>query len=126
MPHPTPRTLLLLAASLPLSFAPVVLGPSSWWLCAAAVAALLCAWLADLFRGALPRDWSVTAKVPPTLFIGDPDPLALEVALARPQAARAARLRVDLGERFAPAATVALELDEKGGRSLAVPLAPYG
>jgi uncharacterized protein (DUF58 family) len=126
MPHPTPRTLLLLAASLPLSFAPVLLGPATWWLGAAAVAALLIAWLVDLLRGARPRDWSVTARVPATLFIGDPDPLAFDVALARPGAARAARLRVDLGERFAPAATVALDLDERGGRSLAVPLAPYG
>jgi uncharacterized protein (DUF58 family) len=126
MPQPTTRTLLLLAASLPLSFAPVVLGPASWVLGAAAVAALLIAWLADLWKSAGARDWRVEAEVPPTLFIGDADPLPISVALARPEGARDVRLRVDLGARFAPVESVALALDVNGGQSLTVPLAPYG
>src|SRR5262245_2364893 len=126
MPQPTARTLLLLAASLPLSFAPVVLGPASWVLGAAAVAALLVVWLVDLFKSADARDWRVTADVPPTLFIGDADPLPISVALAHPERARDVRLRVDLGARFEPVASVALELDAKGNQSLDVPLSPHG
>jgi uncharacterized protein (DUF58 family) len=118
--------LLLLAASLPLAFAPVVLGPAAWTLDAAAVAALLGAWLVDLFRGASPREWRVVAHVPETLFIGDADPLRLDVTLARPASARRARLRIDLGERFAATPTVALRLDATGAASFLVPLAPLG
>lgn len=126
MPQPTARTLFLLAASLPLSFAPVVLGPSAWVLGAATGAALLVLWLVDLLQSARPRDWRVTAEVPATLFLGDADPMRIELALARPDGARAARLRVDFDERFEPHASVALALDASGAQSLAVPLAPYG
>src|SRR5262245_19941321 len=124
MPLPTPRTLLLLAAGVPLSFAPVVFGARAWPLGAAAIAAVVVAWLVDVARCAGPRSWSVDVALPDGLFMGDADPIVVTVASARPAALRAPRLRVDLDDAFEPVATVDVELGGGGAARITLPMRP--
>jgi len=124
MPLPTPRTLFLLAAGVPLSFAPIAFGANSWPLGVAAIAAVVAAFLVDAARCARGRAWSVDVALPDGLFMGDADPIVVTVAVARPAAVRAPRLRVDLDAVFDPVATVDVALDDHGGSRITLPMRP--
>src|SRR6185369_6946214 len=124
MPLPTPRMLFLLAAGVPLSFAPIAFGANSWPLGVAAIAAVVAAFLVDAARCARGRAWSVDVALPDGLFMGDADPIVVTVAVARPAAVRAPRLRVDLDAVFDPVATVEVALDERGGSRITLPMRP--
>src|SRR5882672_6593829 len=124
MPLPTPRTLLLLAAGVPLSFAPVVLGAGAWPLGAAALVAVFVTWCVDVANCARARAWSVDVALPDSLFMGDADPIVVTVAVAQPDHVRAPRLRVDLDETFEPVATVDVALDARGGSRITLPMRP--
>ena len=124
MPLPTPRTLFLLAAGVPLSFAPLALGAGAWPLGVAAIAAVVAAFLVDAVRCARGRAWSVEVTLPDGLFMGDADPIVVTVAVARPEAVRAPRLRVDLDAVFEPVDTVDVVLDDRGGSRITLPMRP--
>jgi uncharacterized protein (DUF58 family) len=124
VPLPTPRTLLLLAAGVPLSFAPVVLGAGAWPLGAAALLAVFVAGCVDVANCARARTWSVDVALPDSLFMGDADPIVVNISVAQPENVRAPRLRVDLDETFEPVATVDVALDARGGSRITLPMRP--
>jgi uncharacterized protein (DUF58 family) len=124
MTRPTRRALLLLAAGLPVAALPMLFhgrfaALSVAWLAATALLLGIDAALA-LRRG----EWRVDVVVPDTLFLGDADPLRVELLALRPSLVKEVELRCDLDELFVPADSIPLAVGEDGAARAEIPLAP--
>jgi uncharacterized protein (DUF58 family) len=128
MIRPTRRAVLLLAAQLPLALLPFVLGPGFTWPWRLALLATVALLAADAWSAWQRRGMRLAVGASDHLFIGDPDPLRVELRAATGREAADAGLRVQLrvetSERLDAPATCELTLAADGSAEVLLPLRP--
>jgi uncharacterized protein (DUF58 family) len=108
--RPTPRLLLLLAGGLPVALAPGLIAPGLYRVWLVALGALALAALVDAGLSPRRKRLRVAADVPPQLYVGEPDPLALTLSAPGWPWPLRVNVRVDLPALLAPQSPQAVQV----------------
>jgi uncharacterized protein (DUF58 family) len=122
--RPTLRCVLLFAAGIPVALLPSLFPARLALAWVAYLALALFAAGSDLILCPSRRRMRVSLDVPGTIFIGDPEPLTLEVEFEMGGARGAVEAVADLDAEFEPQPLLSIAIPERGPARAAIPLVP--
>src|SRR5215208_4278079 len=98
--RPTPRTVRLLLAGVPVALVPAIAGARLWPLWLVYLGGCALAWLIDAVLALPRRRLALTVTPPALIHIGEPEPLVLELRAIGWKRAMAIDIAVDLDEEL--------------------------